>query len=257
MPQSALRVVLVSPLYGGNVGSCCRAMANMGVSELALVAPDPALNLREAEIMACHAEGVLAGRRTFETLAEAVADCVAVVGTTARKGIYRRHARSAREWAPRLAALSGRGRVALVFGREDKGLLNDEVAQCTHLVQIPTDAGYASLNLSQAVLLLCYELFLAQGVHEPIREKSEPAPAAQRERLAGLWRQWLLDIGFMEPPKADHMMAGIRRIFSRGALTADDVRILMGVARQADWARRNPRRAGSDPLPPADGPLEG
>ncbi len=257
MPQSTLRVVLVSPLYGGNVGSACRAMSNMGVSELTLVAPDPGLNLREAEIMACHAGGVLARRRIVGSLEEAVSDCVAVVGTTARKGIYRQHARSAREWAPQLAALSERGPVALVFGREDKGLLNEEIAQCTYLVQIPTDENYASLNLAQAVLLLCYELFLAQGAYEPIREKSDLAPAGQRERLSGLWRQWLLDIGFMEPPKADHMMAGIRRIFARGALTADDVRILMGVARQADWARRNPPRAGSDPLPPADGPFQG
>lgn len=237
MPQSSLRVVLVSPLYGGNVGSACRAMANMGVSDLVLVAPGE-LDWREAEIMACHAGNLLANRRVAATLEEATADCVAVVGTTARKGLYRQHAKSARDWAPDLAALSDRGPVALVFGREDKGLLNEEVALCTHLVQIPTDEGYASLNLAQAVLLLCYEVFLVQGQHEPIQEKSDLAPAALREQMARMWRQLLLDIGFMEPEKADHMMAGVRRVLSRGAVTRDDVNIFLGIARQAEWARR-------------------
>jgi len=240
MPQSALRVVLVSPLYGGNVGSACRAMANMGVSDLAVVAPQ-VTDWREAEVMAVHAGDILARRKTCAALEEAVADCVAVVGTTARKGLYRQHAKSAREWAPELAALSERGPVALVFGREDKGLLNEEVAICTHLVQIPTDEGYSSLNLAQAVLLLCYELFLAQGSFTPIEEKSDLAPGKLREQLARMWRQLLLDIGFMEPEKADHMMAGILRVFSRGALTTDDVNILLGIARQADWARRHGR----------------
>jgi tRNA/rRNA methyltransferase len=238
MPQSNLRVVLVSPLYGGNVGSACRAMANMGISDLAVVAPQVP-DWREAEIMACHAGDILAKRREMVTLEEAVSDCVAVVGTTARKGLYRQHAKSAREWAPDLAALSERGTVALVFGREDKGLLNEEVALCTHLVQIPTDEGYNSLNLAQAVLLLCYELFLVQGAFEPIQEKSELAPGKLRDQMTRMWRQLLLDIGFMEPEKADHMMAGIQRVFARGALTLDDVNIFMGIARQADWARRH------------------
>lgn len=237
MPLSSIRVVLVSPLYGGNVGSVCRAMRNMGVSDLALVAPGE-LDWREAEKMACHAGGVLSARREFATLEEAVADCVAVAGTTARRGLYRQHARTPRDLAPELAALSDRGSVALVFGREDKGLLNGEVAGCTHLAQIPAHDGYVSLNLAQAVLLFCYELFLVQGSYAPVQEKSDLAPAGLREQMARLWRQLLLDIGFMEPAKADHMMAGVRRIGSRGARTTDDVKILLGIARQADWARR-------------------
>ncbi len=240
MPLSSFRVVLVSPLYGGNVGSACRAMSNMGVSDLTLVAPG-ALDWGEAEKMACHAGGILAARRECATLEKAVADCVAVAGTTARRGLYRQHARTPRELAPDLAALSERGPVALVFGREDRGLLNGEVACCTHLAQIPTHAGYPSLNLAQAVLLFCYELFLAQGSFVPVQEKSDLAPAGLRERAADLWRQLLLDIGFMEPEKADHMMAGVRRIAARGALTTDDVKILLGIARQADWARRQGR----------------
>ena len=236
--QSNLRIVLVSPLYGGNIGSACRAMSNMGVSDLALVTPQESVNWKEAEIMAVHANGILEKRTTCATLEEAVADCVAVVGTTARRGLYRQHCKSPREWASDLAALSEKGKVALVFGREDKGLFNEEVALCTHLVQIPADATYTSLNLAQAVLVLCYELFLAQGQYEPIHEKSDLAPARMKDQLMKMWRAYLLDIGFMNDETADHMMAGLQRIFSRGVLTADDTQIMMGVTRQGVWAAR-------------------
>ena len=229
------RVVLVSPLYGGNVGSVCRAMANMGLDDLVLVAPD-VLNMVEARKMACHAKGILESRREVATLGEATADCVAVAGTTARRGLYRQHAQSPREWAQALVERAAGGRVALVFGREDKGLLNEEVAMCSHLIQIPTASTYASLNLSQAVMVCCYELFQAGGEAEPLEEKSGLVPGRMRERMCAIWRELLLEVGFMEEAKGDHMMQGVRRIFARGALTEDDAHILMGVARQASWA---------------------
>ena len=213
-------------------------MANMGVSDLVLVNPAGNIDWREAEIMAVHADDILRKRKTFSTIEEATADCVAVVGTTARRGLYRQHAKSAKQWAPELAALSERGTVAIVFGREDKGLFNEEVALCTHLVQIPSSAEYLSLNLAQAVLILCYELFAVQGTFEPVQEKSELAPAKLKEQMYKMWRAYLLDIGFMKEDMADHMMAGLRRIFSRGALTEDDVNIILGIARQSEWARK-------------------
>ena len=93
MSLENLRVVLVGPIYGGNVGAVCRAMANMGLSDLALVAPRN-LNMDEARMMACHATDILDGRSEFATVAEAVADCRLVMGTTVRMGLYRQHARS-------------------------------------------------------------------------------------------------------------------------------------------------------------------
>ena len=166
------------------------------------------------------------------TLDEAVADCTAVVGTTARLGLYRQHVRTPREWAPELLQTAARGRVALVFGREDNGLANDEVARCTHLIRIPTSTDYVSINLAQAVMICCYELFVAGGVFEVPGEKSPPAPAAQRNRLLTLWRQAMLAIGFLHEETADHMMQGFQRIFSRGVKSEDDAHIMMGVARR-------------------------
>ena len=245
---SNFRIVLVEPLYSGNVGSICRAMANMGVKDLCLVAPQIVDGWEEGERLACHADDLLHGRREVATLAEAVGDCIAVVGATARLGLYRQHVRTPRESAPELVKLSGQGKVALVFGREDKGLLNDEIGVCTHLIRIPTSGAYVSLNLSQAVMVCCYELFVALGSYEPPQEKSDLATAGHRLQLMKMWRQLLLDIGFMKLDKADHMMQGVQRVFSRGAITRDDVDILMGMARQADWAAKRKAAEASEPV---------
>ena len=233
---SAFRIVLVEPLYSGNVGSICRAMANMDLADLTLVAPRIVDGWAEGEKLAVHAGDLLHRRREVDTLAEAVADCAPVVGATARLGLYRQHVRTPREWAPELLQLADQGRVALVFGREDNGLANDEVALCTHLIRIPTGTTYSSINLAQAVMICCYELFVTNGAFEPAGEKSLPVAATQRLRLLTLWRQAMLAIGFMNAEKADHMMQGFQRIFSRGVRTEDDAHILMGVARQAQWA---------------------
>lgn len=235
---SNFRIVLVEPLYSGNVGSICRAMANMGMRELFLVAPRIVDGWEEGERLAVHATEQLQGRREVATLEEAVADCAAVVGTTARLGLYRQHVRTPRESAPELVRLAGQGKVALLFGREDKGLCNEEIGICTHLVRIPSADAYVSINLAQAVMICCYELFVAQGNYEPPQEKSDIAPAGHRLQMMKMWRQLLLDIGFMKPDKADHMMQGVQRIFARGALTVDDIHILMGIARQAEWAAK-------------------
>ena len=238
MSLSNIRVVLVGPLYGGNVGSICRAMANMGISDLTLVAPSPTLNYAEARMMAVAANAILEGRREVATLEEAVADCGLVMGTTARLGLYRQHAKTPREWAPQILESAAANKVALVFGRETWGLTNEEIAICTNMIQIPSSEEYPSLNLAQAVMVCCYELFVAADVFDPSEEKTLECPTRTREQMFKMWREMLLAIGFMDEEKADHMMLGVRRIFSRAPLTEDDVRILMGVARQTMWKAR-------------------
>jgi tRNA/rRNA methyltransferase len=231
-----LRVVLVSPIYSGNVGSACRAMKNMGISDLAIAAPKGSWNLDEARMMALHAADVFENRKEYPTLAEAVADCGLVAGTTARQGLYRGHALTPRDWAPRLIEAAKTSRVALVFGRETDGLTNEELAVCTQIIRIPSSSDYSSLNLAQAVLICCYEIFLASGAVELPVELSPEASSAMREKMFEMWRDALLGIGFMKGDKADHMMMGLRRIFSRGKLTEKDIRILVGIARQIRWA---------------------
>lgn len=229
-----IRIVLCRPIYGGNIGSVCRAMANMGISDL-VIAGAGEFDPLEARKMACSANNILESCRRVATLPEALADCALVFGATARKGLYRQHTRSPRDWAQGILEAAHSGRVALLFGPEDDGLSNEELAQCHHLIRIPSTAAYTSLNLSQAVMICMYELYIASGTFEPLPEKSPLAESGMKERMFAMWEQILLEIGFMEPAKAQHMMLGVRRIFSRGALSEDDVRILMGIARQTGW----------------------
>lgn len=238
-PLDNIKVVLVGTLYTGNVGSSCRAMANMSLKNLVLAAPNLQNDWEEGERLAVHATDILHNRKEFATFEEAVADCVAVVGTTAREGLYRQHVKTPREAAPDILTLAAQGPVALVFGREDKGLKNEEIAQCTHLIRIPVDEGYTSINLSQAVLITAYEFFTALGNYQMPHEKAPPAPQAQKMQLMKNWSNMLQEIGFMKPEQEDHFMQGFHRVFSRGVFTKDDAALMLGVARQAIWAKNN------------------
>lgn len=242
MSLENIRIVLVRPMYAGNVGSVCRAMKNMGLSQLVIAGPRGRLNEAEARMMAAHAGDVLAARREVAAVAEAVADCGLVAGTTSRPGLYRDHARAPREWAPRLLEAAAAGPVAVLFGPEDNGLDNDDIAFCTQFIQIPSSEAYPSLNLAQAVMVCGYELFVASGAPQARSERTPEAPSRMRERMFEMWREMLLDIGFMREQKADHMMLGLRRIFSRGRMTEADANILMGVARQTLWMASQYRR---------------
>jgi len=236
-PLERVRIVLVAPLYGGNVGSICRAMMNMGLSDLAVAAPrEEGLDEDELRKMALTAHPIYERRKEFATAADAVADCRLVAATSARTGFYRDHARTPRAWVPRLLEAACDGPAAILFGREDKGLTNEEVALATQIIQIPSTGAYTSLNLSQAVMICAYELYVASGLFVPSQERYREASSSERERMYAKWRQALLDIGFMKEDKADHMMMGLRRILSRGPLTTADVQILMGIAGQATWA---------------------
>lgn len=243
-PALDVRVVLVSPLYAGNVGSVCRAMANMGFSELVAVSPRIAEgDWPEAERLAVHAGGILRNMRIAGSFAEAISGCIAVAGATARDGLYRQHIRFVRDAAPDLASIARSGKLALVLGREDNGLENDEIQLCTHLLRIPSADDYRSLNLAQAAMVCMYEIRSAASSPELPGEKSPPASAGHRARLFEAWREAMLATGFMKEDKADHMMQGFARIFSRGVKTEDDANIMLGVARQALWASSHAPRA--------------
>jgi len=236
-PLENIRIVLVDPKYAGNIGSICRVMMNMGITDLAIVAPGEHLDWAEARKLAYKAEPMLDGLKKFQTLEEAVADCTVVAGTSARTGFYRDHAYLPREIAPVVLDSAAHHKTALVFGREDKGLFNEEIAVCTHIINIPSSELYRSLNLSHAVMVCCYELFLLanDASYKPPEEGSPEADGKMRERLYEAWSDMMLETGFCEIEKLEHMMLGLRRILSRGKLTDNDVKILLGLAKQSRW----------------------
>lgn len=204
----------------------------MGLRDLALVQP----RLDDdfwAQAMAVHAGDVLGSRRSFDSLPDAVGDCGLVVGTTCRAGAYRAAAEPPRLVAPRVVAAAAANRVALVFGPEDHGLSNDDLKACQQLIVIPTAADYASLNLAQAVMVCCYELFLAsQDAPTEVRE------LATAERLDLLYRRLqaaFLRIGYLHDSNPEHILYDFRRFLGRAQLEERDVRVLLALARQIEW----------------------
>lgn len=161
-----LVVVLDEPQNLVNIAGVIRAMKNMGLSSLRVVNPAEWDAWRITGI-AHRSDDVVEATRHFTSLEEALADCVLVVGTSARPRAAQRNYGWAREWAPRLMAAARSGPTAMVFGREDRGLSNEALDRCDGVAIIPTDQDYSSLNLAQACLILCYELFLARGEGDP------------------------------------------------------------------------------------------
>ncbi|MGE0679537.1 MAG: RNA methyltransferase [Candidatus Binatia bacterium] len=233
MSLSNLRIVLVQPRYSGNIGAVARAMRNMGLHDLALVNPAP-VRREQADMMAVHAREVLDAMRIYSSLRAAVGDCGFVVGTTCRSGLYRDHAESPRKLAPQIISLAADNRVALVFGPEESGLTNEDLRVCHRLVTIPTAPSYASLNMAQAVLLCCYEVFLAAQGEKPLPDCAL-AVAEQQELMYERLKRSLLQVGFLHKDNPEHIMLALRRIFGRAGLEERDVRILLGMARQIEW----------------------
>lgn len=242
MPAPPPTVVLVRPREEGNVGAACRAMANMGLSELVLVEPAAEIGVL-GRAMAKHAEHVLAGARRVASLGEALAPFARRVGTTsARDRVSGQPRLTARELAASLAADPPGTRTALVFGSEVGGLTNDELALCHPLVTIPCDPVQPTLNLAQAVLVVAYELFLdrlARGEAEAAAAADpgrEPAPA---ERVEGLWTQGvdlLRQVGFARDDSFDHALRDLRRLLTRAGLSDREVLLLRGVLRRTAGA---------------------
>jgi tRNA/rRNA methyltransferase len=232
MPLSNVRLVLVRPRGAANVGAVARAMKNMGLRELVLVRP-ALMKSFWAKAMAAHAEDILHSVRQTDTLGAAVADCGLVVGTTCRRGLYRVAAEPPRVAAPRIVGAAATNRVALVFGPEDHGLSNEDLKVCQHLIAIPADPAYPSLNLAQAAMLCCYELYLAAA---PVPQATRAfAPAEHVDLMFQKLQAAFRSIGFLHPDNPDHIMFAFRRFLGRAGLEVHDVNILLGLARQIEW----------------------
>jgi len=226
--------VLFSPKSSGNVGAAARALKNMGFGDLRLVAPRE-YDQRAAAAMAVHADDVLARARIFPDLGAALDDRTLTVGTTCRGGPYRSETRAVRDAAPELIAESEANRIAIVFGPEDFGLTNLEIAQCQRLVTIPTAPAYPSLNLAQAVMVVAYELMMAAGATRVTAEAGEFTSASAVEAMHRRMAEALVAIGFLPADNPDHLMLTLRAMLGRSGVRARELDILNGIARQVRW----------------------
>lgn len=238
-----IRIVLVGTQHPGNIGAAARAMKTMGLSRLALVAPQRFPHA-DAEAMAAGAGDLLGQARRFDDLAAAVADCRLVLGCTARDRRIALEQLRPRQAAARAIAAAATGEVALVFGRERTGLENDELQLCHAAVHIPANPDYSSLNLAAAVQVLAYEVRLALLEDAPVPATARELPPASHAELEGFFAQLAdtLDaIDFHKGRTPEAAMHKLRRLFLRSDLDAREVRLLRGVL--AD-AQRMARLAG-------------
>ena len=228
-------VVLVRPSRPGNLGAVCRAMKNTGMSRLVLVDPAPGIRSEEARSQAWQAWDILEHARQEETLRGAVAGCARVVGTSGKA-----EGRSPRE----LVQGSGRemGDVALVFGPESSGLRREEMDLCHQMVRIPSCLEQPSLNLAQAVMILAYEIFIADLPASP--PDRSPASAEELESTLDALRDGLLGIGFLNRENPEPILGEIRRLLARAGPDPREVQILRGLARQIEWAASQIARPG-------------
>lgn len=241
-----VRVVLVRPLDPKNVGSACRAMKTMGITSLDIVL-DGSLDPGEARRLAHNAEDVLEGARILTDVRDSVRDAVLAVGTTRRKGRRRKYFHvSPEQMAERVAALGG-GTVAVLFGNEENGLSDAELAACHLAVHIPTAPLLPSLNLSHAVQVVCYALFSALG-----RRGTAPYAPVEGERLDGLVGTItgsLKAIGFFSQKGPEDMGRFFHDILGRAALSEGEAQRMEAVFRKicglcagkaVDGDRKNP-----------------
>jgi len=214
-----IRIVLVEPKVPGNMGAAARAIKNMGLSKLLLVNPW-FYDHPQARYMAHGSEDILGRAEVFSSLAEVVGSSVLVVGTTQRQ----RHNvpfMNPRQAAPEILESARSGPVSILFGREDRGLLNDELSCCQILVTIPSSKAQPSLNLSQAVMVMAYELFTAvwPGGGKP----KDYAPANELAAMYDHLRESLTNLGMKQWNDGDNYLKSLRRVFSRTRLESRDV----------------------------------
>jgi TrmH family RNA methyltransferase len=237
-----VRVVLVSPKFPGNLGMTARSMKNCGFSDLRLVGPRAEIN-KEAYMLALSGGDLLDRAIIHKDLAEAVADCGLVAGTSRRTGVLRRNAITPEEFVDLAKLPAEVGKIAVVFGSEDCGLSTEDLNHCQWIVSMHTGSEFESFNLSHSVAIVMYLLTRAiLGVKKPPRL----ALSKNLEAMFGDISRFLLETGFIHEKDPKRMMAVVRQILHRSGMNEREVRIIRGILRQTRWRIENPK-ASLDP----------
>ncbi|KZN51883.1 tRNA (cytosine(32)/uridine(32)-2'-O)-methyltransferase TrmJ [Pseudoalteromonas luteoviolacea] len=231
MALQDIRIVLVNTSHSGNIGSVARAMKTMGFSKLYLV--DPACEVdSHASALAAGATDVLGDAVTVDKLEDAIADCSLVIGTSARSRTLSWPMVDPRECAQKLVAESNDGPVALVFGRENSGLTNEELQLCNYHVCIPANPEYSSLNLAMAVQTLAYETrmtFLDTQDAKPEEDDTKYPTSEQMALFYEHLESTLNDTGFIVKQHPGMVMTKLKRLFNRARPEDQELNILRGI----------------------------
>jgi len=242
-------VVLVRPRNPLNIGAVARAMSNFGVHRLRLVNAY-SVAFRDAK-SAVGAAQLLRDAEEFQTVADAIADCALVVGTTAV------HNRVLLHPLRQLGAGSGSAirkqlrstRVALLFGSEKYGLSNEDFSHCHWLLHVPTESDHISMNLAQAVAVCLYEIARQKAVKAP-KQKRKPATAGQNEQIANILLEALHISGYVKPGNDAVSEKKVRRLLLRLDLEEMDAVVFLGMVRQIGWKLHHPDKKPPVPKNP-------
>ena len=228
-----IAIILVESQIPENIGAVARSMNNMGLRRLILVSPKNCDLSRVVKMATGSSIDIIEEMEIYDDLMKAIGPLQYVVGTTARIGAQRPALTTPRKLATDLVSISRNNLVGILFGPEDRGLSNEHLRYCHTIAAIPA-AEFSSLNLAQAVMIFCYEIFLA-AKETPL----EPTPRlANKFELEGMYehlKDVLMKIGFIDRQNPEHWMLNIRRFLSRMPLRAREVRIIRGICRQIDW----------------------
>lgn len=227
-----VRIVLMGTTHSGNLGQTARAMKNMGLHDLVLVDPRAQINA-QAISMASGADDLLQHVRVEPDLASAIADCNLVFGTSARSRQLPWPGLSPREMAAEMIKQESSGSIAVIFGPEHSGMTNEALSLCHYHVHIPTDESFSSLNLSQAVQVIVYEIMASWQVHAesplPLNVDDEAmARSEQLQALMNMMTQLMVQSGFLDPKQPKKLLFRLRRLFMRAKLRETEVNILLG-----------------------------
>lgn len=237
MNLANIRIVLVNTTHPGNIGAVARAMKNMGLNQLVLVAPK-IFPSEQADVRASGATDILLGAQVVDTLEQALADVQVVVGSSARGRHIPWPVMSPRQLAAvaQCATDQASSQVAIVFGREDRGLTNQELQLCHYHVHIPSVEHFSSLNLASAVQVIAYELrmvALAEGDIELPQWGVDwdvcRATHQEQELLFQHLEQVLITIDFLDPDNPRQLMPRLRRLLQRATLDQVEVNVLRGI----------------------------
>ncbi|MDA8362748.1 MAG: RNA methyltransferase [Gammaproteobacteria bacterium] len=235
MALSNIRVVLVRPTHPGNVGAAARALKNMGLRQLVLVAPSGYPHA-EARARAAGADDVLDAVRVFATLEQAIAGCRLVVGTSARVRSIAWPSLDPRAAAVQVIEESAQGEVALVFGAERTGLTNEQLDRCHYTVSIPADPEFSSLNLACAVQIMAYEIWYEasraaanSSGDAAAGPDAQPASSEDLERFYAHLEEVLVQIRFLDPDNPRKLMRRLMRLFNRSRPDSNEMNILRGI----------------------------
>lgn len=232
-PLDNIFILLLYPKRSGNVGSIARVMKNFSLKNLRVVSNRNILKTFETKKMAVHAYDVIEKAQNYITLSEAISDLSVVVGAT---GKFHKDAPTLIDvdFFSDFLSLAEKNKVGILFGPEDRGLSNEELAMCSYTITLPTNPNYPSLNLSHAVGIIAWEIFKRIDLERP-RKVRRIVTKDNMERLYNMMEDVYTEIGFLDKINPARIMKALRSLYDRIEITDRELRILLGILKQTKW----------------------